>query len=66
MTDPNVMSEMLKGNITNVLPMIIIGGWINWMFSGFITSKILTIQYSVLILYAKYFSKSTFPINFKV
>lgn len=39
MTDPNVMSEMLKGNITNVLPMIIIGGWINWMFSGFITSN---------------------------
>lgn len=40
MTDPSMMSEMLKGNITNVLPMIIIGGWINWMFSGFITSKI--------------------------
>lgn len=39
MTDPGMMTEMLKGNVTNVLPMIVIGGWINWMFSGFLTSK---------------------------
>jgi len=35
-----MMTEMMKGNITNVLPMIIIGGWINWAFSGFLTSKL--------------------------
>ena len=35
-----MMVDMAKGNITNVLPMILIGGWINWHYSGFITSEI--------------------------
>jgi len=39
-SDPSMMTEMMKGNITNVLPMIIIGGWINWAFSGFLTSEL--------------------------
>jgi hypothetical protein len=40
MTDPSMVTDMLKGNVTNVLPMIVIGGWINWMFSGFVTSEL--------------------------
>lgn len=37
--DSSMMVDMMKGNLTNVLPMIVIGGWINWAFSGFVISE---------------------------
>ncbi|CAL8070081.1 unnamed protein product [Calicophoron daubneyi] len=40
MTDPSMASEMLKSNALNAVPMIIIGSWITWAFSGFLTTKV--------------------------
>ncbi|KAL1492604.1 hypothetical protein ABEB36_010841 [Hypothenemus hampei] len=52
MTDPSMMTDMVKDNLTNVLPMVIVGGWINWMFSGFITTKVpfpLTLRFKSML-----------------
>jgi len=51
-----MMTEMMKGNITNVLPMIIIGGWINWAFSGFLTSEFVFHMMSLFIGTCKFTS----------
>ncbi|XP_003391867.2 PREDICTED: ER membrane protein complex subunit 3-like [Amphimedon queenslandica] len=40
MGDPSMALDMMKSTFTNVLPMIAIGGWINWTFSGFLATKV--------------------------
>merc|ERR1712050_622464 len=48
----NLSSRLFSGNLTNVLPMIVIGGWINFYLSGFVTTKVpfpLTLRFKPML-----------------
>lgn len=50
--DPSKATEMMKNNVVNVLPMFAIGGWIVWMFSGFLIARVpfpLTIRFKSML-----------------
>lgn len=40
LTDPRYLIEMMKGNFLNVVSMLLVGGWITLVFSGFLTTKV--------------------------
>ena len=37
--DPSMATDMMKNMFMNVLPMLLLGGWISWTFSGFVISE---------------------------
>lgn len=40
MQDPNSMMEMMKGNITMMVPNIVMMGWVSYFFNGFVLVKV--------------------------
>ncbi|CAI4231843.1 unnamed protein product [Auanema sp. JU1783] len=50
--DPTHMTEMLKGNMMHMVTVMVVGGWINWTFSGFATTRVpfpLTLKFKAMM-----------------
>lgn len=41
LSHPTILTDTMKDNATNVLPIIVIGKWINITFLGFVINKVL-------------------------
>ena len=52
MMDPKNMNQMMMGNVTNMVPMIVVGGIINSVFAGFVAIRVpfpLTIRFKGML-----------------
>mmetsp|Transcript_3869 Transcript_3869/g.9863 ORF Transcript_3869/g.9863 Transcript_3869/m.9863 type:complete len:248 (-) Transcript_3869:55-798(-) len=52
MSDPNMLSDMMKKNLTMIVPQIATGAWVNFFFSGFVVAKVpfpLTPRFRVML-----------------
>ena len=52
MSDPNMMTDMLKKNMGMIVPQIVTGAWVNFFFSGFVVAKVpfpLTQRFRVML-----------------
>lgn len=47
--DPSAMLNMQMGKMVQIIPMMLIGGWMSFVFSGFLLTKVAT-QYNLCIL----------------
>lgn len=39
-TDPSMIVDMLKKNLTGLIPQIVMGAWVNYFFAGFVLGKV--------------------------
>ena len=40
MTDPSMMTDMLKKNLNMIVPQMLTAAWVNFFFTGFVVGKV--------------------------